>query len=235
MNVATPWSQLPLQRQSLPQAIYLALREALLSGQFSPGEALRQERLAREFAASRVPLREALNRLEAEGLVVLRPHRGFVVASLDLDEVIEIFQLRMVLEEHAGFVATEKRTQADVAEVGKLLASLEKIKIDRPSNIAKWAANNRQFHARLFELSRCNHVCSVTNMLRDKVEQYVRVEVAITGDLDRAELEHREIFKAFADGDARRAGRMSRQHCESTADRLIAALRAREAAAANSK
>lgn len=237
MDIDTAWAQLPMQRQSLPQAIYLALREAILSGRFRPGEALRQENLAKSFDSSRVPVREALNRLEAEGLAVLRPRRGFIVAALDIDEVIEIFQLRMVLEEHAGFVATERRTQADIAEVGKILSNLEKIKIDKAANIAKWAAYNRQFHTRLFKSSRRSHVCGVTNMLRDKVERYVRVEVAMTGHLDRAQAEHRKIFKAFADGDGARVGRLSRQHCESTADRLIAALRARErdAATANSE
>jgi DNA-binding GntR family transcriptional regulator len=233
VELETAWAQLPLQRQSLPQAIYLAVREAILGGRFRPGEALRQESLAKEFDASRVPVREALNRLEAEGLVVLRPRRGFVVASLDLDEVIEIFQLRMVLEEHAGFVATERRTRTDVAEVGKILDHLEKIKIDKAANVAKWAAYNRQFHARLFESSRRGHLCGVTNMLRDKVERYVRVEVAMTGHLDRAQAEHRKIFKAFSDGDAARVGKLSREHCESTADRLIAALKAREAAASS--
>jgi DNA-binding GntR family transcriptional regulator len=229
LELDTAWAQLPLQRQSLPQAIYLAVREAILVGRFRPGEALRQESLARQFDASRVPVREALNRLEAEGLVVLRPRRGFIVASLDLQEVIEIFELRMLLEEHAGFVATERRTKADIAEVGKILDHLEKIKIDKAANIAKWAAYNRQFHARLFESSRRSHLCGVASMLRDKVERYVRVEVAMTGHLDRAQAEHRKIFKAFLEGDAAGVGRLSRNHCESTADRLIAALNAREA------
>ncbi len=235
MDLNTSPIQLSIARQSLPQAIYLALREAILGGRFRPGEALRQENLATEFDSSRVPVREALNRLEAEGLVMLRPRRGFVVASLDLDEVIEIFQLRMVLEDHAGFLATEKRTAADVAEVRKLLDILEAIEIDNSSNIARWAACNRQFHTRLFESSHCRHVCGVINMLRDKVERYVRVEVAMTGHLDRAQIEHRKIFKAFKDGDAIRVGRLSREHCESTSERLIGALRAREKSSAKTK
>lgn len=206
----------------------MAVREAILSGRFPPGEALRQENLAKEFDASRVPVREALNRLEAEGLVVLRPRRGYVVASLDLDEVIEIFQLRMMLEEHAGFVATEKRTQDDVADLRKILDSLEETHIKNATDIATWASYNHQFHTRLFESSRRRHVCNVTNMLRDKVERYVRVEVAMTGELHRAQAQHREIFKAFAAGDAARVGLLSRQHCESTAERLVAGLRARE-------
>lgn len=228
LEVVSGWLQPSLQRQSLPQAIYIALRDAILGGRLPPGEALRQENLAKEFDASRVPVREALNRLEAEGLVVLRPRRGYVVASLDLDEIIEIFQLRMMLEEYAGFVATEKRTQDDVAALKVIVDNLEKTHIENASDITAWSVFNRQFHTRLFESSRRHHVCGITNGLRDKVERYIRVEVSMTGHLDRAQAQHQEIFKAFADGDAKRVGRLSREHCESTADRLIAGLRARE-------
>lgn len=228
MDLLDPNSEIALARRSLPQAIYLALRENILAGRYRLGEALRQENLAKEFDASRVPVREALQRLEAEGLVILRPRRGFVVASLDLNEIIEIFELRMVLEEHAGIAATKARTATDVAEVKKLLDILESIEIDDPANIARWASYNRQFHGRLFESSRRKHLCNIANTLRDKVERYVRVEVSMTGHLDRAQMEHRRIFKAFADGDAVRVGRLSREHCESTADRLISALKARE-------
>ena len=236
MEFLTAAAELTLARRSLPQAIYLALREKILTGGYRLGEALRQESLAKEFDASRVPVREALNRLEAEGLVILRPRRGFVVASLDIAEVAEIFDLRMVLEEHAGSVATKTRTPSDVAEVRKILDLLESIEIDDPANIAKWAAYNRMFHSRLFESSRRKHLCAITNTLRDKVERYVRVEVSMTGHLDRAQAEHRKIFKAFADGDAVRVSRLSREHCENTAARLIGALKAREKnSASNSK
>lgn len=221
-------TQLEIARVSLPQAIYSALREAILSGKFQSGEALRQEALAKQFDASRVPVREALHRLEAEGLVVLRPRRGFVVASLDLDEIEEIFQLRMLLEEHAGFIATQRRTEKDVAELGKILDVLQSIEVDDPANIPKWALHNRLFHGRLFESSRRRHVCNIATTLRDMVERYVRVEVAMTGHLDRAQAEHRQIFKAFAKGNADLVARLSREHCEHTAERLIRALRARE-------
>jgi DNA-binding GntR family transcriptional regulator len=235
LELLSPFAELALARRSLPQAIYLALREAILAGRYRLGEALRQETLAKEYEASRIPVREALNRLEAEGLVILRPRRGFVVASLDVDEVQEIFELRMALEEHAGFVATKTRTTEDVRAVKEILDTLEAIELDDPASIARWASLNRMFHYRLFESSKRKHVCNVTNMLRDKVERYVRVEVSMTGHLDRAQAEHRRIFKAFADGDAARVGRLSREHCESTADRLIGALRAREKASQKQK
>lgn len=228
LEIIPATSELARARLSLPEAIYLAMREKILTGGYKLGEALRQENLAKEFEASRVPVREALNRLEAEGLVILRPRRGFVVASLDIDEIAEIFELRMVLEEHASTVATKNRTAKDVVEVKQILEALESIEIDNPTNIAKWSAYNRMFHSRLFEASGRKHVYGITNMLRDKVERYVRVQVTMTGRLDRAQAEHRKIFKAFAEGDAERVGRLSREHCAGTASRLLGALRAQE-------
>ena len=235
MEIVPATVELARARQSLPQVIYLAMREKILTGGYRLGEALRQENLAKEFEASRVPVREALNRLEAEGLVILRPRRCFVVASLDISEIAEIFELRMVLEEHASIVATKNRTSKDVSELKKILDLLESIEIDDPANIAKWAAYNRMFHTRLFESSRRKHVCGITNMLRDKVERYVRVEVSMTGHLDRAQIEHRKVFKAFAEGNAERVGRLSREHCESTAERLLGALKAQREETRKSK
>lgn len=214
--------------RSVPEAIYLSMRDAILSGSYPPGHALRQETLAQHFKVSRVPVREALNRLEAEGLVVLRPRKGYVVASLDLDEIVEIFQMRMVLEEHAGQVATLARTDADVLEVRQLLEAMEKVPVSDSASIPEWTTLNRSFHARLIASSRRKHLCHAAGTFRDMVERYVRLEVTMTGHLVEAQHEHHEIVDAFARGDAERVGQLSREHCAHTAERLISALRARE-------
>lgn len=213
-------------RQSLPQAIYAALRQDILNGVYQPGESLRQEALATYFDASRVPVREALGRLEAEGLVSLRPRRGYVVASLDIDDIEEIFHLRMILEEHAGFVATRVRTDKDVAEVEAILKGFERLEHDEPENVAEWAVQNRLFHSRLFASSRQKHALNLVNTLRDMVERYVRIEVSMTGHFDPVDSEHRKIFQAFADGDAPLVAQLSREHCAHTAERLICGLKA---------
>lgn len=231
MSLAEQTFVLPDGPLSLPETIHVALREAVLNGVYRPGEALRQEALAKQFGASRVPVREALKRLEAEGLVMLRPRRGYVVTSLDIDEVEEVFQLRMMLEEHAAQLATVARTDKDIADVEALLQQLDKTPIDTPEGIAQWASLNREFHSRLIKSSRRRHAANITNMLRDMVETYVRIEVTMTGDLDRAQAEHHQIFRAFRDGDAATAGRLCREHCSHTAQRLVEALRGRKDAA----
>jgi len=106
---------------SVPEHAYTVLKNALLEGRLSPGDTLIQEEIAASLGSSRVPIREALKRLEGEGLVVQRPRRGYVVASLNADEAEDVFDVRMLLEERAGFLATQKRTQADVDSVRKAM------------------------------------------------------------------------------------------------------------------
>src|SRR5690606_16242608 len=84
--------------ETLPSIVYKKLRDAILNGIFSPGQMLRQDDVASKLGVSRSPLREALPRLEAEGIVVLHPRRGYAVASLDPEQITEVFDLRCLLE-----------------------------------------------------------------------------------------------------------------------------------------
>ena len=210
---------------SLSQAIYQALRDSILSRQLEPGTLLRQEELARAFNASRVPLREALNYLEAEGLVVLRPRRGYAVASLDASEFLELFQLRMVLEEHAGYVATLGRTSSDVTNLEACLQETERLarRTDRTDRSA-WFTANERFHDTLVGVSGRAYLQQLSRRTRAKLDPYVRMEVEITKNLEKAQGDHRAMFEAFKAGDADLVARLSRSHCESTAARFIQAL-----------
>ena len=215
-----------LQNQvSVSKLIYQTLRDSILSRKLEPGTLLRQEELARAFNTSRVPLREALNYLEAEGLVVLRPRRGYAVASLDASEFLELFQLRMVLEEHAAYVATLSRTSSDVTALEACLNETERLakRADRADRSA-WFAANERFHDTLVGASRRGYLQQVSRSARAKLAPYVRMEVEITKNLESAQADHRAVFEAFKCGDADLAAKLSRTHCESTATRFIQAL-----------
>src|SRR5215217_1329322 len=88
----------PIQRQTIASMTVEALRERILRGDYPDGEPLRQDALAEELGVSRIPVREALRQLEAEGLVTFNPHRGAVVSSLSLEEIAELFELRAEIE-----------------------------------------------------------------------------------------------------------------------------------------
>ena len=94
-----------------------ALRRALVSGELAPGEQVRQESLAERFGVSRVPLREALKILEGEGRVVYLPHRGYFVAELSLDDLLEVYRMRELLEAEAVMVAVPRLGASDLAAI----------------------------------------------------------------------------------------------------------------------
>ena len=210
---------------SLPEYLYRSIRAAILDGTYEPGEELRQEVLANKYGVSRVPLREALSRLQAEGLIVLRPRRGFSVQSMDLVGIMEIFELRMVVEQHAMEVAARVRSEADVREVEALLKEMEALSPASPGYLSEWLKINHMFHHRLIASSGRDRVVEIASNLRDSTEAYVRLEANATGHVDNASDEHRQLFEAFAARDSIRAGAISREHCLGTMKRLVAGLR----------
>lgn len=212
-------------KRSLPEFAYAYLRRGILTGKYEGGAPLRQEDLAGQLGISRLPVREALGRLEAEGLVLQRPRRGFFVASLEPDEIEDIFDIRAMLEERAGYLATLRRTQNDVAEVEALANDMDALVIGTASDIDLFAQRNYAFHARLFEASGRTQLCRTMIVLRNSVERYIRVSARVADNLDRAKAEHHQIVDAFRRGDAETVGRLSRQHCETVCANLLARLR----------
>ena len=218
-----------ISHSPLSKVIHQWLREAILAGKLRPGQVLRQEELAARFKSSRVPLREALNHLEAEGLVTLRPRRGYAVTSLDSGELLEIFQLRVVIEEHAGYVATLTRTDRDVRAVEACLKAMDKIVAGElnATQRERWSALNRKFHETLVTSSGRKQLTRVVDNLRAKAEAYIRIELAMGQDLEEIQVDHRAIFAAFKAGDATTVGRLCRAHCERTALNFVRVLHAK--------
>jgi DNA-binding GntR family transcriptional regulator len=209
---------------SLPDLAYEALREAIISRRFDFGEPLRQEDLAAAFGVSRLPVREALRRLEAEGLVVMRPRRGYCVASFSSEEIEEVFDMRALLEARAAFLGTSRRTVADIEELEERLHLMEAEGAREPLDPAAFGAANSEFHERLFMTSGRVLLCRMLRVLRTSGERYTRMSVGLASEIAESGREHRAIFAAFCDGDAGAAAERSREHCENTCRRLLANL-----------
>ncbi|GAA4330278.1 hypothetical protein GCM10023144_17840 [Pigmentiphaga soli] len=214
---------------SLSQFIYEKLHTAITEGALKPGQLLRQEELASRFNTSRVPLREALQHLQATGLVSLRPRRGYAVTSLDEHELIGLLQMRMLVEGYAGYVATLNRTEEDVKELESCLRALERFpsKNMNDAQRAKWTTLNRRFHNALFAASGDEQLKLLTSNLSAKVQPYILLELSSTQDLVDGPTYHREIYEAFKKGDAATVAILSRMHCEMTAIRFLEVLQTR--------
>jgi len=211
--------------ETVSEAVHSRLRRGILTGAYRPGSLLRQEELARRFGASRVPLREAMTRLEVEGLVVWRPRRGYAVISLEPSEILEIFELRAVVEEHLAIIAGERRTGGDLAEILDALECMERIATHTPEDASCWLDANSTFHSRLLSAAHRSRAGRFARMLRDQVEPYIRIEISLTKEVMQAEEEHRAMYDALCARDGRTLGRLCRSHCANTANRLIEALK----------
>jgi DNA-binding GntR family transcriptional regulator len=210
--------------QNAVETAVRGLRRMIFSGELAANQPLRQDELAELLGTSRHPVREALGRLSGEGLVTFRARRGYIVAALDPEEVNEIFEMRAVLEEHAGYLAALGRTAVDIANVSEILEQMRPLRRNTPREMETWSELNREFHARLFAASRRRHLCRIIGTLRDTVESYIRLTVA-NASLADAWRTHEEIFEAFRDGDALLLARLSRQHVRHSAESLLSRLR----------
>ncbi|MEE9301519.1 MAG: GntR family transcriptional regulator [Alphaproteobacteria bacterium] len=226
MTSVSPRENIRLQQfQNLPEAVHDHLHRRIFDGDLAAGEPLRQEEIATRLGISRVPVREALKRLESEGLVVLRPRCGYVVASLDPVEIEEIFEVRKLLETHAGRLAAQRRTEEDIRDAERLLHAMDRLLKPTAENVRKFAQTNRDFHRRMFVCCGRTQLCRMMDLLRDQVERYVRIDATTPGRLQEAQGEHYAIFAAFKEGNAKTVGRLCGEHCDHTLSRLTESLR----------
>lgn len=211
---------------SLPEFVYAELRKAILNGAFSPGEMLRQEEVATRLGVSRSPLREALPRLEAEGIVVLHPRRGYAVAELNQEEVREVFDLRLLLEGEVAAQAILLRTEADIARVYEIASQMRQIceTASDEETLARWSDLNLSFHDALLGPANMPHYMKALSTARGGIEAYIRTELRLTGDINQAQHEHGLLAQAFVSGDAETFVALTRQHSINTRDRLLTGL-----------
>jgi DNA-binding GntR family transcriptional regulator len=210
---------------SLPERVYRGLRDAILDGAFTPGQMLRQEEVAVQLGVSRSPLREALPRLEAEGLVVLHPRRGYAVATINPDDVVEAFDLRILLETELGRRAVAVRTGEDVALVQRIVNEMADLADHaETADRSRWFKLNAEFHSALMAPANCPHHLRALQTTRGVIEAYVRAEVGFTGDLEHAQREHGLLADAFEDGDTQALLDLIKTHSEHTRDRLLVGL-----------
>ena len=213
---------------SLPEFVYGELRRAILNGVFRPGQMLRQEEVAALMGVSRSPLREALPRLEAEGIVVLHPRRGYAVAELRPHEVKEVFELRVLLESQLAVHAIAQRTEADIAKVYEIANKMRQVADATDEQSTRdWFELNIDFHEALLSPARMPHYMRALATARGVIEAYIRAEVRLTGDKHEAQQEHAQLAQAFVNGDIDGFNELIRQHSFHTRDRLLKGLESR--------
>lgn len=200
-----------IQWQSMADAATAALRELIVSGELPEGAPLRQDELAGKLGVSRTPLREAITRLDGEGLVRSDRHRGAVVRKPTAAELAEVYDIRELLECHAGRLAVRNATPEDIAHLRKVLAQFEEA-----ASIEEWAQLNTRFHTDMYAIAHGELLSDLIAKLRNRSEFYIRVLVSTPGRSHQAEEDHRQILEALVSRDAHALEEAIRLHLRHT-------------------
>ncbi|MFH1805577.1 MAG: GntR family transcriptional regulator [Pseudomonadota bacterium] len=210
-------------RRTITDQVTEDLRERILSGDFLAGSQLRQDAIATEYNVSRIPVREALQRLDAEGLVTFQPHKGAIVATLSIQEIEELFEVRRLLECELLRHAVPKLTEDDIRAAADILDVYDDAL--RAGDVARWGDLNRQFHERLYQASERPKTLEIVRTIGNNTVRFIRAQLALTGAIDTAEREHHEILDACRAGDVDKAVDLLGRHIENSGKSLLDCLR----------
>ena len=206
------------------------LREALLAGQFQPGEWLRQMSIANQLGISEMPVREALKKLAAEGLVEYLPYRGMRVREYTATDVADIYKIRAILEAMAAHAAAEKITAEELIKLRALATQIEERLA--PEDLAEHRILNRRFHEIVFTASHRTYLIHELKQLWMVFPSMLWGSFSATTnkrtvEQDAQDLgEHLAIIDALEKGNAMEAERAMHQHIEDAGNRLLLILMA---------
>ena len=222
-----------IERQTLTAATVRALREKILSGELGDGEQLRQDALAAKYGVSRIPLREALRQLEAEGLVSFYPHRGAVVSTLSLAEIEELFEIRALIEPDMLRRAIPKLTEDDLARAEEILDTA-RVSF-QTEDVGRWGELNWRFHSTLYAPADRPRSMAVIEKLNINIDRYLRIQLLLTHGTAQADDDHRALLAACRARDTAAAVKLLKRHILEAGRSLVRCLQQERAIAAARK
>jgi DNA-binding GntR family transcriptional regulator len=211
-------SRLPLltDQQSLQERTYHALRAALLEGVYMPGERIYEGLVAKEIGVSRNPVREAIRRLQQDGLVQVRPHYGIYVAEIPPHEIEDVYRIRGALEGIAAAMAAERMADDDVKQLGEILAEQQEAARSAtalPREPVSVVQADR-FHHAIHVGARSPRLLAMLEQIYAQVTHFRNLTLRAPGRATVSAAGHAEIFEAIRDRDATEAARRMRAHID---------------------
>lgn len=200
----------PLDGKSRSTYVYEKLCDAISEGRFAPGTRLAEEEIARLFGVSRTPVREALQRLEARGLLAIGAGRSLVVAQLTLQQVLELYAMREILEGSAARFAAQHASEAEIA----LLRRLHKDFMEAWNQPERLVPLNRRFHQAIYEAAHNRYLGQALKELNDAFALLQSNTFRIPNRPRESNAEHLKIIDAIAERDPDRAERAAREHIQ---------------------
>jgi DNA-binding GntR family transcriptional regulator len=209
----------PVENLTLWQRVHTHLREEILSGQLPAGSELQEVALSKTLGVSRGPIREAIGRLAAEGLVTVRPRRGAVVRALSSDEFIEAYQVREALETMAVRLAVPKLTAAHVAALERAIDDMSTC--GASGDVQGFFEANTAFHLVFFDAAGNRMLADLYRHLRAQIDRHRLRSLELRGDVRRSIAEHKAILRAAKASDVERTVHLVSEHIRVPQIRLL--------------
>jgi len=205
-----------IERRSLATQVADALRELIMSNAYQQGEQLRQDELARRLGVSHIPVREAFQLLEAEGLITTIPYKGAVVTRLSESEIEEYFDIRATLEVDLLRRALGKIAPAAIARAREIVRKMDKAPPQR------WGEYNWTLHETLYEPAARPITLEFIRRIHDNLDRYVRIQLSLAeGNRQRAHHEHIRLIDLCEAADRAKALKLLSTHINGVRDDLL--------------
>ncbi|MEG0180252.1 MAG: GntR family transcriptional regulator [Terrisporobacter sp.] len=196
----------------LRDVVFENLRTAILEGRLRSGQRLMEVQLAEQLGVSRTPIREAIRKLELEGLVIMLPRKGAYVADMSFKDLIDVLEIRASLEGLAASLASERRRDEDIISLEKVAMEFEESV--RNADVETVLKKDVEFHERIFALANNKKLYNLINSLWEQVHRFRVTYVSdYEASLSLVE-EHNKILQAIKDGDCEMAKKYATEHIE---------------------
>ncbi len=223
MTQTGPLGPLHSRRVSAGDIAYEYLKNAILDGRLAAGESLLEEQLALQLQVSRTPLREALQRLESDELVVRQSNGRLLVAPLSVQQVEELFTVRSLIEGLVARQATERMTPEVLEKLRRITETMEQAA--REGRTEAVSLHGEEFHTLLYGLSQNRYTIRLLAQLKDQIRRYRRIgPVSDAERAVRAAGEHRRMYEFMAAGRGREVELAMRSHIEASLASAVASV-----------
>ena len=206
----------------LRDVVFNTLRRAIITGEFAPGERLMEISLANRLGVSRTPVREAIRKLELEGLVIMIPRKGAQVAKITEKSLRDVIEIRCVLEEFAASLACERITEEGKEKLKE--AHRQFVEAAQTNDIIDIVEKDEQFHDAIFQATCNDRLITIINNLR---EQFYRYRMEYVKDIEQHSVlvtEHEQLLHAIFNQDRETAKQIMRTHLKNQQEGVIQAI-----------
>lgn len=210
----------------LREVIFNTLREAIIVGELKPGERLMEVQLADKMGVSRTPVREAIRKLELEGLVTMIPRKGAHVADLSVKDIMDVLEVRASLDGLATALAAIRITEDELRELNHVRGQFES-NIER-DNLQGSIKKDVEFHEIIYRASRNEKLIQIISNLREQIHRFRVIYLKDYMSAQDIVKEHSEIFDALKEKDMDRSRQLAQTHIKHQEETIIRALKRME-------